>query len=939
MDGRTTQDPQHHRVFVFHHDDRRLWEYDWNSGTSQRERARTHVFRAYALAPVVDADTLAVGTRRRATERDSEQQQRSFDDDAALEAPTAGHAWWQVVGWATSTPFTLSAYRKPTTVAVESEQRTEQRQQSQPQHTHERQRERYGQHALAHGRIPQTEIHQLHSRFYRDDAGAAMTTQRDRDASERDSGSDCSSRNDSSSYDVDSDSANAAMASPPAGALAPELERLLWARAHPSVVTATTNLSVLALFVSQIQLAWLPPLALTTRWLLPLLRVSRRPGADSSPLSSRMATAPDETSHRRERLLLHFVNHCASRIVSAMTQPQTTTGQGRQLDNRCSRAHERDSRRASHSGTSDAAPVDSRSAQFADATASLERLAEQCFDLVHRLLEREQWSRIEHLVRDEAARRRRHEQPRDASATLGPATSSSDHSSSSSDHSSSSSGIDGDSDDDDTYDNCANITANYDWQRTSSDASYARLVRLLVGLLDGVLAADGMALGPLVDTIVSSIYAAERTARPPPLEQHESRYHHQQQEPWRVAASVVPHVEALLRNTRVLGAAQFEAQLQLLVADDRERMPSDRAMCHATRFDVQASDWSGRWVCRSVEPLQTIALASSSRHDTAAPASRAAAVPRPATALDMSAISVFFALLHAFGFDLELSSGARHEDGEDADGITTTSTSSASNTVHLSIHSLVSFFPEIGAHFTLDNELHALDRLPCGLASAWLLDPLLAGDNDVEWRTEYCGCVTPTSSTRSQLHASQQERAADANTIRLDVYHRSSAGAIVRVCFEMTLVHLQQQQYVRACHYEQQEQQHASFRPERTSHLSTSRQAVRTRLQVRVTVARSTLCRDDADERVARVTEWDECLGFTAAYERQRRDDTLLQPPVDTRTAAAAPVPACSAHSAAAEAPPTANDDAGTRRRRPDSSRSVHRDADDSTNSSVSAIV
>lgn len=593
---------------------------------------------------------------------------------------------WQVVGITTSTPFTISAYRKP----------TEPKQQ----------------------------------------ASVVICTQRrediqidnDSDETETDPGLEGLSETTAASHLL----------------LPSDFRKLLWEKHNPVVVKATTSLSIFALFMSQIQLKWLSPYTLS-RSLLPLLRFWRTPGSGQPAMSQNVygcALANGDRSNSngndQERLLLHYINYCAPLLVAVLSPNE--------MDTRHDHSYSSRYKASSDGGESDEASDLDQSA------AQLSSLAEQCFDLVCSLLENDQWSHLEHFVRDEAC----------STEVLS----------------------DEDSDQEDS-------------SEKSDTAVYARFVSLLTHLLNECLAKDVTKLGLLVDNIVSSVYRDRKAS-----------------EPVSFAPFVVEKIVSLLRNTNTLGMELFQAQVR--VVESSQVHQNFFVDAHRSLKFLPPSEFTGRWVCRTIEASQ--------QHSTA-------------KAFDFHALPVILTLLRTFGFDLELLERSDLDD---------------SVTQMLAVHSLVSLFPEVGTCFTLDNEPHSLDRLPCGMSVEWLLQLMHAGEPltcSSERRAEYRGSMAPSDSN---------------GTIHLDVYLYSGAGDGVRVSFDIQLLQLKHQQK-------------RSFGLQRKYQVLSSH-ATRTRLQVQVTLLKGTCDRHDIDgdvthkrspqERIERIQDWDEQLGFTATYDR-----------------------------------------------------------------------
>lgn len=653
-------------MFAFQNDEQCHWEYDWNSGTSQRQRARTHVFRAYALLPVA-ATVQVTATTRKTKPRVKKKTNAAASKNAMT---------WQVVGVATSTPFTISAYRKPT----EPEQHT--------------------------STTVRTQRHEVIGVDVDNDSDETETDPEPEDLSE--------------------------IIAASLLLLPPDFRKLLWEKRNPAVVKATTSLSIFALFVSQIQLKWLSPYTLS-RSLLPLLRFWRNPDPVQPAMTQDFYGYASVSSgdHRstggsdQERLLLHYVNYCAPRLVTVLTANTTT-----------------DTRHGhSYSGQYEASSngEDDESSDRDESMAQLSYLAEQCFDLVCSLLENDQWSLIERFVRQEA-------------------------------NSSEASSGENESED----------------SSKGGETVYARFVSLLTHLLNETLANDAMKLGLLVDNIVSSIYKDWKSS-----------------EPASFAPFISEQIESLLRNTNVLGFELFQAQVQVVESSQEDQV---FGYAHSLLgFPSPPSDFNGRWVCRAIE--------SSQRHS----------IPNHVMqASDFHAVPVILTLLRTFGFDLELQEGSGHGEGSVA---------------RLSVHSLVSLFPEVGTCFALDNEFHSLDHLSCGMNVEWLLKLVLAGEpstSSAESCIEYRGSMAPSKSN---------------GIVHLGVYLHSSVGDGVRVSFEIQLLQLR--------------------------HQALSSHATRTRLQVEVTLARGNCDREDVGggsvtphERLERIEKWHEQLVFTATYDR-----------------------------------------------------------------------
>lgn len=647
------------QVFAFQNGEQCHWEYDWNSGTSQRQRARTHILRAYAFVPIVPS----LSTLSTARKSKSRAKKKSPSATASKDAT------WQVVGIATSTPFTISAYRKPT----ETEQHSP-------------------------SVLPNQSREVIQVDDDSDASGATGTDPEPEDTSEIVSASHL--------------------------ILPPEFRKLLWEKRNSTVVNATTSLSILALFTSQIQLQWLSPNTLG-RSLLPLLRFWRNPGPIAHDIYG--YSGGDHHSsigNDQERLLMHYVNYCAPRLVALLTTDVPADSQ-----------HEY-SYPSRHGANSDS--EDDEESGLDESTERLSSLAEQCFELVCSLLEYDQWSLVERFVRDAAS-------SSEASSEAGK-----------------------------SEDDCE-----------GSEADYARFVSLLTHLLNESLAKDAMKLGLLVDDIVSSIYK-------------------DRSEPANFAPFVLEQVESLLRNTKVLGLELFQAQVHVVGICQAHQHFGDAQRSLGFR---PPSDFTGRWVCRTIEPSQR-------RLSMMAEASNYHAVP------------VILTLLRTFGFDLEVVEGGDFGDGPVA--------------TQVSIHSLASLFPEVGTCFALDNEFHSINYLPCGMSAAWLLKLVLGGElpTSDERLIEYRGSVAPSES--------------NGVVVLLDVFLYAGAAVGVRVHAEMQLLRLKHQHK-------------RSFDLKRKPQ-ALSPHATRTRLQAQVTLSKGK--QRSQQEPPQRIDDWDEELGFTATYDR-----------------------------------------------------------------------
>lgn len=907
------QDLDLDRVYAFPNDESRQWEYDWNSGSSQRERARTHVFRAYAFAPVgvapgatthrsdyLDADaasnTNTGGQRQQinVTARGSDETLVGDDDEV-----------WQIVGVVTSPPFTVSAYRKP----VEAELPPEPSTVSLPVQDLLQAQARASE--LQAWSLSQVQS-RLPASFGLKCSHTGTRTQEimspDRGRSTSNSAIDISSDSDPDGLDdldgsddlddLENDRESTGDA-PLLGTLSStELNRLLWQRQDPVLATASTNLALLALFVSQIRLTWLAPMSLTTQHLLPLLRRWRDPlpsvsashslSASASAAFDRDDAEPRRETHvspatlllhsdndvgdsSRERLLMHFVNHCAPRIVSGLTPSSAFVV--KLTDRRPSWRGERvpqtttDSRGDRQRGDSDAT-------SGGDASTSaplLEELAEQSFGLVCSLLEPHHWKHIEQIVMREARRVVR--------SDLSPTTTRSRR-------------VQGRDKDARGAANQTTTRRREGGERGRADEeSYSQCIDAVVGLLDGALAASGAStLGLLVDNIVSSVYADSRNNA---LEDVTPSWFH---------PSVLERVKELLRNTSVLGDERFRAQVAVAARWETERTAS-------WRESVERA-FTGRWVCRTVES----ASVRSGGREAVVGVARSTI-----TQDDASAVGVLLVLLHAFGFDLELaettsectnngdsSDGSNNDDSDSADGSddddsggdrdATSSSRAARPTVAtttrttapipiLTLHSLASLFPQIGARFVLDGKLHTLDRLPVGLSTAWLLATNDAAASGVQYR----GRVIPAAPSRV-------DRGDSSSTIQLDVFRfvgdRDNIDA-VRLCFELThQQHLPRPRHTRDPrwpHPSEQRQYHQGMFGLREWKAGTPL-AARARLQVRVSLSSVASGTNDRSVGVAQqrsrsrrrrseqeMPTWGpEHACFTASYDRYSTTATSL---------------------------------------------------------------
>lgn len=351
-------------------------------------------------------------------------------------------------------------------------------------------------------------------------------------------------------------------------------------------------------------------------------------------------------------------------------------------------------------------------------------------------------------------------------------------------------------------------------EKEGSEAVYSQFVEMVVDQINSVLLTKhATTLNQLADEIVSSVFVDRKKGSDDDDRNCFAPFVHEQ-------------IDALLRNTSMLGITHFDEQLRLVVEHERDVIDPTTSMGLLT-----PGDFNGRWVCRSVE---TRCIQGDMR----------------STESNFHATSVLFALLHMFGFDLEI---LGEQSGEIEDD-------------RLVIHSLVSFFPEVGSEFVLDGKFHPCDVLPSGLSVAWFMSHQCsaAADKSPTWCIEYRGQILPSS-----------EADGDANgEIVVDAYQYSSAGTGLWVHLVFKHVRFQH-----PLHHPQQHRRQAFQSIRHHKRRTSSLLATKTRLRVQVTLSTGRATRDDSDfefthpeispqQRYERIQTWEEQFTCTATYDR-----------------------------------------------------------------------
>lgn len=93
------------RIFTFNDDEYCHWLYDWNSGTSQRERARLHFFRVYVFKP-------SSSDHRSRRSSHSSPTPRNRASSNSSDGRSDRQEVWEVASVVSSPGFTISAFRK-----------------------------------------------------------------------------------------------------------------------------------------------------------------------------------------------------------------------------------------------------------------------------------------------------------------------------------------------------------------------------------------------------------------------------------------------------------------------------------------------------------------------------------------------------------------------------------------------------------------------------------------------------------------------------------------------------------------------------------------------------------------------------------------------------------------------------------------------------------
>lgn len=244
-------------TFAFNDDEYCHWLYDWNSGTSQRERARLHYFRVYvfrrAEGPASSPQSSGSSLRAASRENHLTGQARRHEDKR-------GDSWWEVADVVSSPGFTISAFRKEaSTPSVGDALPAAVQGGSSPMDSPSSQDVVTGDDSAVSSQ-PRRVIQQQYSENDRRQAQVFMDQ---------------------------------------------------WARAHPDVVGKSTKLAIAALVLSQLDIAWIDPTYFSNN-LFSLLR--QWPA--SPPVSS--SASPGMTQQREDALWL-YVSAVVPKILGLMT--------------------------------------------------------------------------------------------------------------------------------------------------------------------------------------------------------------------------------------------------------------------------------------------------------------------------------------------------------------------------------------------------------------------------------------------------------------------------------------------------------------------------------------------------------------------------------------------------------------------------------------------